>query len=113
MNQSKAGKKLNPIIARETAPIYARNPRRYQRLCLWVWHQQRIGWPDEAIADALSAAAPWIDGAKDWWLYLTFLLPKAKGQATEAESTQHKAGDGALAAEFVEFLKQKRKSGQG
>ena len=75
MKQSKAGAKLSPIIAKETAPIYNRNKRRYARLCLWVLHQQRVGWPDEAIAGALCGARPYIDGAKDWWLYLNFLLP--------------------------------------
>lgn len=108
MKNVKAGKKLSPMVAEQTAPIYSRDPVRYKRLCLWVWTQQRQGWPDEAIAGALSAAQPWIDNADDWWKYLTFLLPKAKGRATEAESTQQKAGDAAIATEFVEFLKQRK-----
>lgn len=108
MEQSKPGKKLNPLIATVTAPIYARDPIRYRRLCLWVWKQQQQRWPDEAIALSLKMADPYVDRVQNWWTYLTSLLPKAKAQSVEIESTAHKSADMALAGQFVEFLKQKQ-----
>jgi hypothetical protein len=93
MNQSKAGRKLSPIIAQETDAIYRRNPERYQRLCLWVWTNQKAGWPDEAIANALRMASPYLDQAPSWWAYLTKLLPKAKAQAHEQENDAFKTGE--------------------
>lgn len=108
MKQSQAGKKLNPMIANLTAPIYAHDPVRYQRLCQWVWTQQKQGWPDEAIAKALDLAGQNIHLAGNWWSYLSTLLPKAKGKAAEAESFEFKSEVGAIAAEFVEFFKQRK-----
>jgi len=104
---SKPGQKLNPIIAQWTAPIYKRDPVRYQRLCLWVWKQQNEGWPDEAIAECLKMADPAIDAVGNWWPYITKLMPKAKGRAAETESDEHKRGDMEIAVEFVEFLKKR------
>jgi len=109
MNHAKAGRKLAPIIAAQTAPIYASNPMRYQRLCQWVWWAQANGWPDEAIAECLKLAQPAIHGAHDWWSYCTKLLSKAKGRATEDESAAHKSADMALAGELVEFLRMRQK----
>ena len=105
MNQSKAGKKLAPIIAAQTLPIYESNPQRYQRLCQWVWHCQKSGWPDEAIAEALKLSQPAIHGAANWWSYAYSLLAKAKGRATETESTRYKSEVGSIAGDFIEFLK--------
>ena len=93
MEHSKPGKKLSPLIARHTAAIYGANPQRYQNLCRWVWTQQRLNWPDEAIAKALEMAGPNIDHAGSWWKYLTALLPKAKGQAVAKESEDYKQFD--------------------
>ena len=93
MKRSKAGQKLNPIIAKETEPIYRRDPKRYERLIIWVWHNQRIGWPDEAIANALRMADAYLDVAPNWWAYLTKVLPKAKAAAHEQESNEFKQGD--------------------
>ena len=111
MQNSKAGKKLAPIIAAQTAPIYKTDPRRYQRLCQWVWWAQSNGWPDEAIAEALRMSQPAIHGADDFWRYLTKLLSKAKGRAHEDESAAHKSADMALAGEMVEFLRMRRARG--
>jgi hypothetical protein len=108
MNQSKAGRKLNPLIAAQTALIYQSDPIRYKRLITFVWHCQKQGWPDEAIAEALKLAQPGIHAADSWWKYLTSLLKKAKGRATEAESTRYKTEVGSIAGEFIEFLRQKR-----
>jgi len=108
MQQSKPGIKLNPLIASKTTPIFEADPKRYQRICRWVWTQQKRGWPDEAIAEALSLAGTNIHRADSWWKYLTALLPKGKGRAAEIESTRHKSEVGEIAGEFVEFLKQKR-----
>ena len=95
MKQSKAGKKLNPLIAVHTAKIYSVNPERYKNLCRWVWVKQKAGWPDEAIANALEMAErnDSVHAAHSWWSYLTALLPKAKGRAVEAESDQYKKSD--------------------
>ena len=109
MNQSKAGRKLNPIIAAQTLPIYESNPQRYQRLCQWVWHCQKSGWPDEAIAEALRMSQPTIQGSLDWWSYLTSLLSKAKGRAHEDESAAHKSADMAIVTDMMEFLKQRKR----
>jgi len=108
MNHAKAGKKLSPIIAAHTAPIYATNPMRYQRLCRFVWHCQKSGWPDEAIAEALKMSQPAIHGAVNWWSYVYSLLGKAKGRATEDESAKHKSADMALVTDMMEFLKARR-----
>ena len=93
MQQSKAGKKLNPLIAVHTAKIYSHNSERYKTLCRWVWTQQKAGWPDEAIAKALELANPNIHQATNWWSLLTHLLPKAKAEAVAIESDQYKKSD--------------------
>ena len=105
MIQSKAGRKLNPLIAVHTARIYGRDPIRYKNLILWVWRHQRLGWPDEAIANCLVMADDYLDDAPDWFAYLTKLLPKAKAKAFEQESDNHKTEVGMLADEFLEFVK--------
>lgn len=108
MQYSTPGKKLNPLIGNLTAPIYAKNPQRYRRLCLWVWTHQRLGWPDEAIAGAVQLAGENIHLADDWWKYLTSLLKKAKGRANEQESQKYKTEVGQIANEFLEFVKLRR-----
>lgn len=105
MNHSKAGKALKPLIAEQTAKIYQTDKRRYNQLIYWVWLQQKQGWPDEAIAEALKLSQPGIHEAYSWWKYLTSLLKKAKGRASEAEATAHKSADMAIAGELVEFLR--------
>jgi hypothetical protein len=112
VRHSTPGRKLNPLIARLTAPIYARNPERYNNLCRWVWHMQRQGWPDEAIAECLRMCDSRIDQAGNWFGYLTSQMPKAKGRAFEDESRQTKKELGAIASEFVEFLKHRQERSQ-
>ena len=107
---SKAGRKLNVIIARETAPIFARDPARYKRLCGWVWWAQKHGWQDEVIANALHTATNYLDAAPNWWAYLTKLLPKAKAAVVGEESDRHKNEVGQIASDFVEFMKAKARS---
>lgn len=108
MNTSKPGKKLSPIIAVHTAEIFGRDPIRYKNLILWVWRHQRLGWPDEAIAQCLVMADAHLDDAPDWFAYLTKILPKAKAKAFEQESDNHKTEVGRLADEFLEFVRQRR-----
>ena len=108
MHNSPAGKKLNPLIAEQTAKIYNRDPVRYKFLIRWVWVQQKAGWPDEAIAEALRLPADHLDWAANPWAYLTKLLAKGKGRASEQESQNYKTEVGKLADEFVEFMKQRQ-----
>ena len=112
MNQSKAGKRLNSFLKDILDPVYQSDRVRYARLIHWVWWCQRHGWPDEAIGEAVKLAGNNIHQADDWWKLLTYLLPKAKGRATEIESTGFKSEVGEIASQFIEFLKMKR-SGQG
>ena len=108
MKNSKAGRKLPPIIDAQTRPLFMSNPRRYRRLCLWAWQQMAEGWEDEAIAKAVEMGRPYIDGVDNWWSYLRFLLPKAKAAAADKQCQDHKTEVGHLAAEFIEFLKARR-----
>jgi hypothetical protein len=105
MNQSKAGKKLNPLISDITTPIFRRAPSRYGSIARLIWRWQKAGWADEAIAEAFKLAEGHIDAAANWPGYVQSLLPKAKGRASEAESAGYKSEVGLLADEFVEFLK--------
>lgn len=109
MNNSKPGQKLTPSLKAIVEPIYRRNPKRYARLILWIWHHQRLGWEDEAIGEALRLAGPHLDMADDYWKYLTSLMRKAKAAAVAKESDNHKSADMAIAKEFVEFLKARAK----
>ena len=93
VQQAKPGKKLSEIIKPWTDRIYERDKERYNGLCRWVWHQQKAGWPDEAIAKALQMANSNIDQSGDWWKYLTAMMPKAKGKATAEESDGYKKSD--------------------
>jgi len=52
-------------------------------------------------------ADPAIDVVSNWWPYISSLMPKAKGRASEHESDEHKKGDMEIAVEFVEFLKKR------
>ena len=108
MRHSSPGKKLNPLISVHTARIFGRDNIRYLNLCRWVWYQQSKGWPDEAIAGALSLADSKIDSAHNWWAYLNGLLPKAKGRASEQEAQNYKTEVGHLADEFLAFVKSRR-----
>ena len=108
MQESKPGKKLNPLLARYTLPIYTSDPIRYQNIARFVWHCQKQGWPDEAIAAAFELAGEKIHVAANWWSYLFSLLPKAKGRASEAEAQSHKTEVGRLADDFLAFVKQRR-----
>ncbi len=108
MHNSPAGRKLNPLLSNLTAPIYARNPVRYKSIARFVWHYQKVGWPDEAIAEAFRLAGESIHMADNWWAYCAKLLPKAKGQASEAESESYKTEVGQIANEFMEFVKSRR-----
>jgi len=108
MQYSTPGKKLASCISVHTAVIYARDPVRYKNLCRWVWTQQRIGWADEAIAEALRLGGPNLLHADDWWRYLTSLLKKANGRANESQAQKHKSEVGYIANEFIEFLKARR-----
>lgn len=105
MQHSKPGKKLSPALKSVIDPIYRHDPQRYSNICRFVWTQQKQGWPDEAIAAAFELAGPNIHLVDNWWPYVTRLLPKAKGRATEAQSQQHKTEFGYIASEFIEFLK--------
>jgi len=108
LQHSAPGKKLNPLISAHTARIYAVNPVRYKSICRFVWHYQKAGWPDEAIAGAFELAGESIHMADNWWAYCAKLLPKAKGRASEQESQLHKTEFGQIAGEFVEFLRQRQ-----
>lgn len=107
MQVSPPGKKLNPRISVHTAAIYARDPVRYKNLCRWVWTQQKIGWPDEAIAECLRLGNSHIDKAENWWKYLTALVKKAKGRASEQEARKHKTEIAQIAEDFLEFVEQR------
>jgi hypothetical protein len=109
MRQSKAGKKLTAELAAVSGPIYARDPVRYKRLIRWIWQAQATGWPDEAIAEAMKLADAGLDQATDWWSYLTFLLSKAKGRVSEAESDMHKTEVGKIVDDLKEFAEWKAK----
>ena len=102
----KPGKKLtDPSLKAVTDKIYKRDPKRYQRLIHWVWFNQKAGWSNGAIREALSMADEYLDQAPEWWAYLQKVLPKGAGRASEKVSDEHKRADMAIATEFVEFLK--------
>jgi len=105
MEQSKPGTKLSPQLKAVVEPIYRRDPKRYQRLCQFVWTMQKQGWPDEAIAHCLKLADPHLDHLTSWWAYLVKRMPLGKARASEQESDKHKCEVGQLAQEFVNFLK--------
>jgi hypothetical protein len=109
MKISKAGKALDPEIKKACDKIYLKDPMRYTAIARWVWWAQKQGWSDEAITECFKMAEPSIHAATNWWAYLTRLLPKAKAQATEQESSRHKTEVGMIANEFMEFLKTRTK----
>lgn len=102
-----AGRKLEPGLRAVIDKIYRRDPVRYKRVIVWVKRCQKLGWKDEAIREAATMGDSFIDGAPNWFAYLTKLLPKAAGRTSETKSDEHKSADMALAVEFVEFLKQR------
>lgn len=108
MNQSKPGAKLNPELKAAVDAIYQHDTMRYCGIARWVWWCQMHGWPDEAIAEACRMANPNCHAVRQWWPYLTKMLPKAKARATATESDNHKRADMAIVSEFVAFLESKR-----
>ena len=105
MQQSSPGKSLQHPLKAVIEPIYKSDPVRYRRLIHWVWFNQKQGWPDEALIEAIKLAGPNIHKANNWWKLLTFLLPKAKGRASEHESYVHKVEIRETTQQFLDFLK--------
>lgn len=113
MQNSKPGSKLTPALKAAADVLYEHDSMRFAALARWVWWAQKQGWPDEAIAEALKMAMPAVIKIDTWWPYLTKLLPKAKGRASETESAKHKSEVGQLAQEFVEFARWKAERNRG
>jgi hypothetical protein len=90
MNNSKPGNKLDPALKAIIDPVYRYDRKRYAGLIRWVWHCQKQGWPDEVIGKAVKLARSSIHQVDDWWPYLSSLLPKASGRASEEESNNFK-----------------------
>ena len=88
-----AGRKLEPGLKAVIDRIYRRDPERYRKLIFWVWWNQKRGWKNEVIAEAAAMADENLDGAPDWWAYLTKLLPKASGRYHEKQAADYKKDD--------------------
>ena len=92
--------------------IYASDRRKYHKLVIWLKTAEK-SHPPEVIAKALERFFPSrIACRDDWWGLLNRILyfeaGKANARAAEAEHYQRKTEVGVIAAEFVEFLKQRQ-----
>jgi len=90
MQHSQPGRKLSPELKLAVDRIYQSDPHRYARLVLWIWRNQRLGRSDETLLKAIFLAGNYIHGARDWWKYLTSLLPQASASAHDRESQDYK-----------------------
>ena len=90
MQHSPPGRKLSSKLKTVADLIYLDDRRRYARLCLWIWHQQKVGRSDETIAKTLELARPYLHSAKDWWKYLTKMASKGSAAAHQEENEYYK-----------------------
>lgn len=107
MNHSKPGQKLSPELKAVTDQIWSHNRGRYGRLVLWIWQQQKRGYPDEAVIDCLTLSLQndYIHKAGDWWKYLTQMIehPNGKPKPVEPMESWKNLLDG-----FAKFEKKER-----
>lgn len=95
-------RKLTADLKAAADPIYGSDPKKFQRLIVWIKDKQKRDYADEIIGDSLKAFWEMEKKSKikDWWPYIERIFTKAYARWNEAQAANYKAAD----AQFVKDL---------
>lgn len=99
-SRSKPGQKLTPDLKAAADPLYRSDPKRFQKLIIWIWQKQKEGHIDvdiSAVLRALRAREEKHGPVDDWWKYLQgengtgqSMVDRERSRRLEAEAEEYK-----------------------
>lgn len=98
VDKSKPGTKLGPELAATAGLLYDSDPRRFERMIVWIKIQQKAAYEDADIAETLRklrAREEKHGPVDDWWAYLEgengtgqSLIKRVRSQRLQGEAAE-------------------------